>query len=236
MAVRSDCRASSGLTSKAGGHTPSARCSVGQQPRQFRSGVNQANCGSAARAHRAGASSLRHRRFLVSTAGALVRDVDQPLIELAAVLTDCANIGPEFCCSSAALFCCARVSSSSCSRCLIRVGRSGCRLARRACDLGCRRQDLGPPPARLGLPPAKTGLPRQKAHAGKARGQQGDRKAEYGLRIADRDERCQSMNECLALPALNPDQCFQSFHWRGSNAVIGVAANMVAPGKPVPVA
>src|SRR6195256_2309765 len=72
------------------------------------------------------------------------------------------------------------------------------------------------PPAKLWLPPAKGSCRQSPRTAGRS-------KAEYGLRIADRDERCQSMNECLALPALNPDQCFQSFRWRGSNAVIGMA-------------
>jgi len=43
------------------------------------------------------------------------------------------------------------------------------------------------------------GLPRQKAHAGKACGQQDDRKRNTDLRIADRGERCQSMNDMLAL-------------------------------------
>src|SRR5712671_571871 len=76
---------------------------------------------------------------------------------------------------------------------------------------------------RPGLPPARPGLPPAEGSCWRSPRTTGRSKAEYGLRIAGRDERCQSMNECLALPALNPDQCFQSFRWRGSNAVIEVA-------------
>jgi len=50
------------------------------------------------------------------------RDIDQLLIELAAVLADRRDIGLYFSCNSAALFCCARAASSSCSRCLIASG------------------------------------------------------------------------------------------------------------------
>ena len=122
MAVRSDCSASSGLTSKAGGVRRPARCSAAStstisarressEPRICCS--RESSGGSRASASPILVSTLRTWAAIsISCALSLLRS--WPSAAISAL---------SFACASAALFCCARVASNSCSRCLMASGK-----------------------------------------------------------------------------------------------------------------
>ncbi len=119
--MRSDCSASSGRTSKAGGVRRPARCNAAST-----STISERRESSEPRTCCSRLSSGRNRAsaspILVSTPRT------SPAISINCALSllrswPIATISAlSFTCSSAALFCCARVASSSCSRCLMASG------------------------------------------------------------------------------------------------------------------
>ena len=173
MAVRSDCSASSGRTSSAGGVRRPARCSAAST-----STISVRRESSELRICCSRAIERAQPRFGVADPGLdaahLGGDVDQLRIELAAVLADRRDIGLEFLLAARRRFsAAARAASSSCSRCLIASGEGlaagaggGCGVDRRS----ARR------PTRI--------------EAGKACGQQRDRKRDADQRCRPRPERC----------------------------------------------
>jgi len=123
MAVRSDCSASSGLTSNAGGVRRPARCRAASTSTisERRESSELRICCSRESSGRSRASALADSGLDAAHLGC---DVDQLLIELAAVLTDRRDIGLELLLQFRCALCCARVASSSCSRCLMMSGEA----------------------------------------------------------------------------------------------------------------
>ena len=125
-------------------------------------------------------------------------NVDQLLVELAAVLTDRGDIGFELLLDSIAFFCWARVASSSCSRCLMASGEAAavCGAEAATCAVAGNR-----------LIPAKPADNKAiEAERGRTRPAAAD-----GVRVR--------MN-VLRWLHLDRISVFQSFHLRGLGAVI----------------
>ena len=164
-------------------------------PRQFRSAANQASCKSAARGRRAAAP-----RFGLADPGLdaahLGCDVDQLLIELAAVLADRRDIGLQLLLQFGGAFLLRAGGFEFLLPLLDRVGRGRCGLRLRG-DLGRRRGRLMP------AKPADNS----------------DRKRNTRPNPADRGGRCQGPMESPALL----HRIRQAFAPLRLSAVIGVA-------------
>ena len=156
-------------------------------PRRSRSGANRASCGSRCSRPSSGRSRASASSMRVSTPRTWRCDVDQLLIELAAVLADRRDIGLQLllqlgCASSAA----ARAASSSCSRCLMASGEAA---VRGACCCG-----------------ASAARPPERAASRQSRRTAARRKAEWRTAAPAAADRCRVTNECPALTASESDQ------------------------------
>ena len=148
MAVRSDCSASSGRTSSAGGVRRPARCSAASTSTisERRESSEALTCCSRTSSGRSRASVSPIR---VSTLRTWVAMSISCWLSLERSCPIAAISAFSFCCSSAALRCCSRAASSSSSRCLMAsgeaavaccVGRGGLRYRRRK---RCRGEACG---------------------------------------------------------------------------------------------
>ena len=121
IAVRSDCSASSGRTSSAGGVRRPARCRAAST-----STISARRESSEARTCCSRLSSGRRRPSVspmrVSTPRTWVAMSISCWLSLERSCPIAAMSAFSFCCSSAALRCCSRVASSSSSRCLMASG------------------------------------------------------------------------------------------------------------------
>ena len=121
MAVRSDCSASSGLTSKAGGVRLPARCSAARTSTisERRESSEPRICCSRASSGRSRASASPIRVSTPRTWAAMSISCWLSLLRSCPIAAISAL---SFSCRSAAFFCWARAASSSCSRCLMASG------------------------------------------------------------------------------------------------------------------
>ena len=202
MAVRSDCSASSGLTSSAGGVRRPARCRAASTSTisERRESSEPRICCSRLSSGRSRASASPIRVSTPRTWAAMSISCWLSLLRSWPIAAISAL---SFSCNSAAFFCCARVASSSCSRCLMASGEGA---------VGLRRRSSRPAP-RAGnrLMPARPADNKR------------DRKRNADRMRAGRGGRRQGGIECSALAASNSDRCLRGLRWRGLRAVIGMA-------------
>ena len=179
MAVRSDCSASSGRTSKAGGVRRPARCSAASTSTisERRESSEPLICCSRASSGRSRASASPIRVSTLRTWAAMSISCALSLLRSWPIAAISAL---SFCCSSAALFCWARVGFEFLLALLDGVGRSGGGLRRRA-----RRP--GPMP--------RNGWQRRSLRT------TGRPKAERERERSAASGRCQGTTECSALAA-----------------------------------
>ena len=192
MAVRSDCSASSGRTSSAGGVRLPARCSAASTSiiSERRESSEPRICCSRLSSGRSRASASPIRvstprtwaAMSISCALSLLRSC--PMAAISAL---------SFACNSAALFCCARVASSSCSRCLMASGEV---------ETVCGGAAATWAAAGARWMPAKP-ADNNAMESGKS---------ECGSNTADRDGRCLGTIECSALAASIPISVLLTLH------------------------